>query len=410
MATLRHASAAPYYRKAWRSVWRQVDGQKTLHRLPLLSKQTAAQVQEDLRVPGVPPTPAWLSAGVVSSATTRTGRPLRILHSPAEDPEGPTPPASQRTVRPRTLVLFSPRHGMRRSEGPDRVMLPVTPHVNTVDVLLDLLAGSGRGRIHAMVTPLSALKWITVALQERSVSPASLGVQDIGTTGYTLTWHARRWLARAWNARLWDNYSLSEVGGYAWECEACEHLHWEGPPVIFERVDPLTGGPVTGNLGELVLTTLVPHVQLMPLVRYATGDLVRVGPRCAATGSRGVQFLGRVQHSLVRKVRGQTRYAVLARDLLEWAEATPDVMQHPHPMEQLGQVPPSDLGVPKAVVDAGTHTVNVELRFDPARYPERAASVSAALARQVFRNGAPRPAIALHRPGSMDVAAWARKL
>jgi len=374
----------------------------------VLTKELAAQHQEALRVPGLKPSPDTLLAGVVSSATTRSGRPLRILHSAEES--APWPQDDGVPVKDRTLVLYSPRHGVRLGEGPGRVLLPVTPHPNTVDVLLDLLGPAIRPRIRYLVAPVSALKWITVALQERGVDPSALQVREIGTNGYTLTDHARLWLSRAWGAPVYDNYSLSEIPGYAAECDTCGFLHWSGLPVVTELLDPLTRAPVRGNLGELVITTLFPGVMLMPLIRYATGDLVLRGPLCSVTGTRGMKFAGRVTQSLIARGRPASVVTVAGRDLQEWAEAAVEVAQHPHPLEAMGRVPPSDIGVPKVTVDPSAWCVNVELRFDPARHPERAARVSADLAEHCFRGRAKRPEIRLMRSGSLDLARLALKL
>lgn len=414
VSTLARAHRAPHYARTWGQAWTRVRDARGLVHLPVLTKEDAAEHQEDLRVPGVSPSPDGLLAGVVSSATTRTGRPLRVLRSAEElgghavvDDAGST---SSPAVRQRTLVLFSPRHGVRLQEGPGRVLLPVTPHPNTVDVLVDLLQNTQGPPFRFLVAPVSALKWITVAMQERGLQPHRLGIREVGTNGYTLTRHARDWLGAAWGARMWDNYSLSEVPGFAWECGRCGFLHWEGARVVAELLDPHSRKPVKGPLGELVLTTLWPDVQLMPLIRYATGDLVWRGPRCPEQGTRGVRFAGRVGQGLQRLVKGVTTHVLLARDLLEWAEATPDVAQHPHPLERMGTVPPSDIGVPKALVDAARGVVRVELRFDPLRHPARVSALESQLRSTVFRRGNPRPVVEWLRPGSLDVTKLALKL
>lgn len=60
----------------------------------------------------------------------------------------------------------------------------------------------------------------------------------------------------------------------------------------FEVVDPIDGSPVTGQVGELVVTSLVRGVK--PLIRYRTGDLVAVDDdRAACYPGRTVTILGR---------------------------------------------------------------------------------------------------------------------
>jgi phenylacetate-CoA ligase len=71
-----------------------------------------------------------------------------------------------------------------------------------------------------------------------------------------------------------DNYGMSEVigPGIAGECECRRGMHIFEDAFIPEIIDPKTGAPVApGNMGELVLTTLIKEA--FPLIRYRTGDL-----------------------------------------------------------------------------------------------------------------------------------------
>lgn len=405
-----HARRAPWYRRALAPALkgRALGGVADLARLPFLDKHTAAARQESLIVPGVPAAPASFAAGVVSSATTREGRPLRVLLARddvafGDERDGPHAHDEQEA---RTLEIVSPRHGARPPGGA-RTILPAALHRNLVDVTHDLLQS---GRFHTLVAPLSTLKWLTVGLERDGVSPATLGVTLVGATGYPVTRHTRSWLEKAWRASLVDNWSMSELRGHAYPCPSCSFAHWLGAPVWWELVDPISGRPLratTGVLGELVATTLLPHGARMPLLRYRTGDVVELGPACPAApspGARGMRFRGRMSSSLVDSVRGKARHRLLSRDLLEVTEALPDVAFEPHPAERLGLVPPSDLGVPKARVHEGR--LVAELRYDPARFPERAREVKAALAGACLGD----VDIELVPPGQLDFTREARKL
>lgn len=409
-ATIEHASKAPYYSEAWKRISRHGSPFELLARLPLLDKESAAAEQERLVVPGVRAQPPFLEAGIVSSATTRQGRPLRILTSP--DEVMPSPPVhAGNTSLPRSLYLYSPRHGVPTPDG-RRVFMPVTLHPNTVDVLDDLLSSAEPTRFSFLVGPLSALKWLSVALVERGIAPASYRLRGIGTTGHALTAHARKWMEPLWRAPFFDNFSLSELRGYAHPCSSCGYCHWHGAPVHFELIDPILLKPAKGALGELVATTLVPSVLRMPLVRYRTGDLVEAGPVCTRTETRGIRPRGRISQSWLEAGAAATRYVVLSRDLQEAAEAQPDVAEEPHPAQVLGRVPPSDIGVPRAKIEPEARRVVVELRYDPARYPARAQQVEAELAAALFgESRAPAPAkIELCRPGTVDIRRESLKL
>jgi phenylacetate-coenzyme A ligase PaaK-like adenylate-forming protein len=97
----------------------------------------------------------------------------------------------------------------------------------------------------------------------------------------------------------------------------CPHgrLHLCEELLEIEVLHPDTRAPVTpGELGVMTVTSLV-H-QVMPLVRYFTGDLVRVHEDACPCGRRGrtAQVLGRVEESI--------RYGekdALAHDVLEAA-------------------------------------------------------------------------------------------
>ncbi len=77
-------------------------------------------------------------------------------------------------------------------------------------------------------------------------------------------------------ARFCGHYALPETGTVACECPARPgFLHVLEPAFIAEAIDPATGRVVDpGQVGELVLTTLFRPAS--PLVRYCTGDLVRI--------------------------------------------------------------------------------------------------------------------------------------
>jgi phenylacetate-CoA ligase len=133
-------------------------------------------------------------------------------------------------------------------------------------------------------TPTYALQLAEAARQ--------LGVElNAGTPGFTVRMlvvagepggnvpATRERLSRAWGgARVIDHYGMTEVGPVAFEClgrEGCLHI-LEGE-YLAEVIDPGTAAPVPpGQIGELVLTNLGRIGS--PLLRYRTGDLVKVDP------------------------------------------------------------------------------------------------------------------------------------
>lgn len=79
-------------------------------------------------------------------------------------------------------------------------------------------------------------------------------------------------------ARVFDHHGMTEVGPVSYQCPASlGRLHLVNSAYLAEVVDPKSGSPLTsGEPGELVLTTLSRTAS--PLLRYRTGDLVKISP------------------------------------------------------------------------------------------------------------------------------------
>lgn len=95
----------------------------------------------------------------------------------------------------------------------------------------------------------------------------------------------RAHLSQAWGgARVIDHYGMTEVGPVAFECLGRDgSLHILEGEYLAEVIDPETGAAVqAGQLGELVLTNLGRIGS--PLIRYRTGDLVKLNPEPCPCG------------------------------------------------------------------------------------------------------------------------------
>ena len=112
----------------------------------------------------------------------------------------------------------------------------------------------------------------------------------------------KKWGLKAMNA----NYGMSEVlSMFGAECSHQSGLHFMGEDVLFpELIDIKRQGSLPieeGAVGELVLTNLEREAQ--PLIRYRTGDIIKVlRKRCSCKRS-GFQFevAGRTDNMLVIK-------------------------------------------------------------------------------------------------------------
>lgn len=98
----------------------------------------------------------------------------------------------------------------------------------------------------------------------------------------------------AWAARVFDHVGMTEVGPWGFECvEAPGFVHINESEFIAEVVDPSTGAAVAdGECGELVLTNLGRIAS--PLIRYRTGDQVRLARGVCACGRSDLRLVGGV--------------------------------------------------------------------------------------------------------------------
>jgi len=113
-----------------------------------------------------------------------------------------------------------------------------------------------------------------------------------------------------WGATCFDHAGATEVGAWAFECQAqTGAIHLNELEFIFEVIDPNSGeSPLDGRHGELVVTTL--SRPGMPVLRYRTGDLVELLEDPCPCGRTSVRIkggvLGRADDMLI--VRGVNLY------------------------------------------------------------------------------------------------------
>lgn len=104
------------------------------------------------------------------------------------------------------------------------------------------------------------------------------------TAGEVMTSSRRNVLERVWGVPVVDNYGMTETGPMAIDCSfGC--LHPIGDSFIFEVLDDEFREEVSpGEIGNLVVTTLTRYA--VPLVRYMTGDRVRLYNKACPCGEK----------------------------------------------------------------------------------------------------------------------------
>jgi hypothetical protein len=392
-ATLENAIRAPYYRRAFGDRWKRVKTIDDLSKLPILDKMTAIENQRQLIVGKAP-----AGFGIASSGTTRREidlPPLNVLTTREEAiaiDEAAFEEAERRKNEHRdappepdpfpgwTLVVIAVTHGLPPAEpGPDELFVPWMYDRNSLYMLETVLSGpqpDGR-RVTAMRLSVGALKCFTAWMLERGKDPRELGVKLIGTNSFRLSPFWRSLVERKFEAKVFDNYSLSEFATPATECADCGWLHFGWPPLIYEVLDLASGKRLDDGVGRLVLTGMHPFVQKMPLIRYDTGDVIELGPRCKATGARGIKFLGRARRGIVVKDGTSGVFALSPCFVQDVLEAFPETERSAHPLITLGHIKSKDIGLPRWSIqsDKGFARLDFEVRFDPHIFEGEAADL-----------------------------------
>ncbi len=99
-------------------------------------------------------------------------------------------------------------------------------------------------------------------------------------------------IEEAWNAKCYDHAGATEVGAHSFECTVQPGgTHLIESEYIAEVIDPQSGRPVAeGDKGELIISNLGRWG--FPIVRYRTGDIVRVTTARCDCGRTSLRFEG----------------------------------------------------------------------------------------------------------------------
>jgi len=206
-------------------------------------------------------------------------------------------------------------------------------------------------------TPTYALRMAEVAAAERiniQLSPVRL-LLVAGEPGGSVP-QTRARIEDAWGAKCVDHHGMTEVGPVSFECEKVRgRLHIIESEYIAECVDPATGKPIAdGEVGELVLTNLGRTSN--PLIRYRTGDLVKLtrhSPcKCGRTfAALDGGILGRCDDMIV--VRGVNMYPTAVEEIVrrhaEIAEFRVEVSAQRAMTEMKVQIEVQEVGEAKQV-------------------------------------------------------------
>jgi phenylacetate-CoA ligase len=180
----------------------------------------------------------------------------------------------------------------------------------------------------------------------------------------------KRAIETAWGARMFDHSGMTELGPMTFECEPNPlGIHIIESEFIAEVIDPKTGAAmVDGEVGELVVTNLGRVGS--PLIRYRTGDLVKLTRgscpcgRCFARLEGGI--LGRVDEMFI--VRGNnvfpTAVEAVLRRFPEVAEFRLNVLEDGALTQVRLEVEPTgETADPRGLCERVANTLQASLSF-----------------------------------------------
>jgi phenylacetate-coenzyme A ligase PaaK-like adenylate-forming protein len=378
-----------FYRERLGEIAADFRGAEDLHRLPILRREEIlANLPRLLCEQSIQPAHLQYTTGT-------TGQFLPLMRSPAESKFISDFYAKKAEVTPLTgprplwLSLTSTYHGSPTPlPGQAYVLSAGVYDLTQVSQATELLTRQWdfpgvESRVSRIVGGDILLKALTAHLLSEGIDPASLGVKNLVITGGYMTSRRKKWLSELWGARLQDRYSMAEVFGGASEVGIGGPWTFDSE-VVPEVVHPGTLEPIDSGVGVLVLTGLYPFMQMMPVVRYYTGDLVQIVRACDARSEQMlVRFVGRERRAVLEYADSDLTALILPSTLHDVLERFADIhvstrfadIRAGSFLELAGKL---HYALEQGRDDQGNVrqiTLTLGLRYPPQLYPERTAEI-----------------------------------
>ncbi|SFE26947.1 hypothetical protein SAMN05216251_102326 [Actinacidiphila alni] len=177
-------------------------------------------------------------------------------------------------------------------------------------------------RITHLTTSASYLSALVQEAERTGRGPADFGLESVGVGGEVLSDPLRARAEAVLGAPVATSYLMTETLPSGGTPCAAGHLHHTTEFGHLEVLDPLTWEPTApGAVGTIVHTPYVPYRTCTLLLRYATGDLVRVP---AAPPDCELAHLPATS-AVLGRWSGPLSAALPTRALLDLIEAEPEV-------------------------------------------------------------------------------------
>lgn len=175
--------------------------------------------------------------------------------------------------------------------------------VTVPSFLLKLIEYAENNKIDYKASSIKGVICIGEALRNQDFSPSLLAKK----------------ITDKWKINLFSTYASTEMSTAFTECEFFQGGHQHPELIITEVLDENNQPVKKGESGELTITTL--GVEAMPLLRFKTGDIVKLHTETCDCGRNTVRVgpvVGRKQHMI--KYKGTTLYPPAMHDLLTYFE------------------------------------------------------------------------------------------
>lgn len=407
--TLESARRTPFYRELWASTDMSEPSLAVLEQLPVVDKTMVreagarAQVRRGL-----------VCNEVFTSGTT--GVPLVTVRGDRE----------QRSIRDFSLRVLADHGGRPLLRGLQinnpyhgyEVGVPSPVHFHRISIYDAQSFAHGRRVIGAthqdegveerctIVVGLErCLRAFARYLADDGLPPEASLARVVSYSQYlTGPWRAE--FEEVFGCGVTDRYSLTEVFGGATECGTCHWWHPD-PVVVAEVIGWSSGQVLREGVGVLLLTALYPFQEAQPMVRYSTGDLVRVThERSCRPGVPSIQPLGRARYGV--RQPGTDTCLVTPVSVLEAVDVRPEVARTPRFRDAAQVADPWAVGHPKYRLaqreTGGVVEILVELEFGASVHAARRRAVEETVAAEIEAANPPLATAMTRREAGLRVA------
>lgn len=335
-ATLSQArSRSPYYERVLSNCADVLDDEAELSFFPLLDRgileKSSVDILSDRQLPTFITTTEGTSFGVRAGFAPT----IRYWMEPEADAVSSWTDSVRKAdgeLQPLVLEIVTFDNGLSIiSRNAKRLRMPLESEYNLAAVL-HLLDTSFSfdgytSRIRVITGPTAKIKLLTALALERDHRLDSSDVRLVSVFGDNLSPHWEALLRACWGAEVEEGYGMSEAPGVAARRDRTGRAKFVFMPTsVCELLDIDSDQSLAAGVGRLVVTTLLPFSQSMPLIRYDTGDIIDVKDRCETRDTYKFDFVGR-KSATIFSPNDSPRRVLLSRVMIENVlDGMPDVV------------------------------------------------------------------------------------